>query len=416
MAGTFLNKLILEHVPGAQMHQYHGHLRDLPDEFLHLPVIGFVRNPWDWYVSMFFDYQRKKQYVFEIIAGRGALSFEEIVSRFLRLGDKSRLSKSLLAQLVRIAPTTINARRPARGELPGLRSEHFANYPENLGYYSWLFKLMYESKNDHRIHIGRFENLREEALRLFELTGTPITKGIVAYLKDAKVLNSSPRPRLYVNGYGPNLEELVAEKDQYLVDQFGYEFSTAHKYPKADFFKHLGSADIDALTERVKNIPESLWDSENENKPNKFPKLNETRHIIFRFLNDTKNAFDFRDHPDLWDEWKNDLLPIMEQAALRLGYENYRFPRVMLAKMPAGGEISRHVDGDASFYVHKIHVPLITNPETIFHVAHESKHLPAGEMVEINNKRFHSVKNVGDQDRIHFIFECYNMDDYGKPS
>ena len=75
------------------MYQYHGHLRDLPEEFSHLPVIGFVRNPWDWYVSMFFDYKRKKQYVFEIIAGRGALSFEEIVSRFLNLGDNSDLPR-----------------------------------------------------------------------------------------------------------------------------------------------------------------------------------------------------------------------------------------------------------------------------------------------------------------------------------
>ncbi len=224
-AGTFLNKLILENVQGAKMLQYHGHLRDLPEEYSHLPVIGFVRNPWDWYVSMFFDYQRKKQYVFGVLAGRGDLSFEEILSRFLRLGDNSDLSKRLLAQLVQFAPKTINVRNPARRELPGLRSEHFANYPENLGYYSWLFKLMYESEIDHRIHIGRFENIREEVRRLFEQTGTPITEGIVAYLKNAKVINSSSRPRSYLNGYEPELEQLVAEKDKYLVDQFGYVFS-----------------------------------------------------------------------------------------------------------------------------------------------------------------------------------------------
>ena len=396
------------------MHQYHGHLRDLPGEFSHLPVIGFVRNPWDWYVSMFFDYQRKKQYVFQVISGRGVLDFKATVARFLRLGDNSDLSNRLLGQLIQAAPTSINVRNPARRELPGLRSEHFENYPENLGYYSWLFKLMYESETDQRIHIGQFENLREEALRLFELTGTPITKSISAYLKDAKVLNSSPRPRSYINGYGPELEQLVAEKDKYLIDQFAYVFSEADKYPKTDFFKHLGSADIDALIERVKNIPESLWDSENENKPNKFAKLNDTCHIIFRFLTNTKKAFDFNDHPVLWDEWKDVLLPIMEQAAIRLGYKNYRFPRVMLAKLPAGGEISRHVDGDASYYVHKIHVPLITNPDTIFHVAHQSKHLPAGEIYEVNNRRSHAVENDGEHDRIHLIFECYNVDDYGK--
>ena len=105
----------------------------------------------------------------------------------------------------------------------------------------------------------------------------------------------------------------------------------------------------------------------------------------------------------------------MEQAAIRLGYKNYSFPRVMLAKLSAGGEISPHTDRRASHFIHKIHVPLITNPETIFRVGRQAKHLPAGEIIEVNNKRNHAVKNDGELDRIHFIFECYNMDDYGKP-
>jgi len=29
-------------------------------------------------------------------------------------------------------------------------------------------------------------------------------------------------------------------------------------------------------------------------------------------------------------------------------------------------------------------------------------------------ERTHAIKNDGDQDRFHFIFECYNLDDYGK--
>ena len=414
-AGTFLNKLIMEHVPGAQMIQYHGHLRDLPEQFSHLPVIGFVRNPWDWYVSMCFDYQRKKQYVFEIISEQSALGFKPTVSRFLKLGDNSDLNKGLLEQLVKAAPTRINARNPARHHMPGLRSEHFANYPDNLGYYSWLFKLMYESEIDHRIHIGRFENLREEALRLFEITGTPITEGLAAYLKDAKVLNASQRPKLYINGYESELEQLVAEKDKYLIDRFGYVFSDTSKYPKTEFFNHLGSTNVDDLIERVKNIPEFLWESENAYKPNQFAQLNDTRHIIFRFPVGPESVFDFRDHDILWDEWKEDLLPIMEQAAIRLGYKDYRFPRVMLAKLPAGGEISEHTDALSSHYIHKIHVPLITNPDTIFHVGGQARHLPVGEIIEVNNKRTHAVKNDGKQDRIHFIFECYNMSDYGKP-
>ncbi len=116
------------------MLQYHDHLRDLPGAFLHLPVIGFVRNSWDWYVSMFFDYRRKQQYAFEIISGGGVLGFEETVSRFLRLGDNSVQSRRLLDRLIHASPKVINAQTPPRFGNSGLRSEHFAIFPENLGY------------------------------------------------------------------------------------------------------------------------------------------------------------------------------------------------------------------------------------------------------------------------------------------
>jgi hypothetical protein len=414
--GTFLNKLILEQFPGARKIQYHGQLRDLPAEYSELPVIGFVRNPWDWYVSMIFDYKRKKQYVFQILSDRGTLGFQETVSRFLSLGDGSEQSKRLLEQLAKAAPITINAQNPARRHLPGLRSEQFENYPENVGYYSWLFQLMFETENPERVLIGRFENLREEALRLFEEAGAPITKGIRDYLRDAKPLNSSPRPLSYARGYSPALEQLLAVKERYLVDRFGYGFRESSKYPKADFFRKLGSVDVEALVERVKNIPDSQWDSENEAKPNKFARLNDTSHIIFRYIESPKNVFDFDDHPILWDEWKEMLSPIMEQTAKSLGYKKYRFPRVMLARLPAGGEISEHSDADASHYIHKIHVPLLTNPGSQFRVGQRTMHLPVGDIIEVNNKRNHAVRNDGACDRIHLIFECYNVDDYGKGS
>lgn len=412
--GTFLNKLIMEHVPGARMIQYHGHLADLPEDYTHLPVIGFVRNPWDWYVSMYCDYRRKQQYVYQILSDRGVLGFRETVARFLNLGDNSIGSKRLLDQLGKAAPTSINAQAPGRRGVPGLRSEHFANFPENQGYYSWLFRLMFKTGHNADIRIGRFEKLREEALRLFEECGTPITNEIDRYLQRARALNPSPRPSSFTGGYPPELEQLVAEKDKFVIDRYGYEFSESQNYPKTEYFSHLGTADVGALTERVRKCPESLWETENKNKPNKFARINETRRIIFRFLSKPENMFDFHDHPVLWDEWKNDLLPIMEQAAQSLGYENYQFPRVMFAKLAAGGEVSGHSDGEASHYIHKIHVPLITNKDTLFQVGRQSKHLPVGEIYEVNNKRVHSVRNDGNEDRIHFIFECYNVDDYGK--
>jgi len=224
-AGTFLNQLIMKQVPGARMLRYHGHLRDLPAEFAHLPVIGFVRNPWDWYVSMFFDYRRKQQYVFQVLSERGRLDFAATVTRFLTLGDGSDESRALLAELAAAAPREIDARQPGRNGLPGLCAADFEGYAEDQGYYSWLFRLMYAADVEHDVHIGRFENLRDDALRLLEATGTPVTDRMRRYLGEARAVNASPRPPSWGGGYSPELERLVADKDRYLVERFGYRFA-----------------------------------------------------------------------------------------------------------------------------------------------------------------------------------------------
>jgi hypothetical protein len=70
---------------------------------------------------------------------------------------------------------------------------------------------------------------------------------------------------------------------------------------------------------------------------------------------------------------------------------------------------------NASHYVHKIHIPLTTNPRTMFQVGNQKRHLEVGEIMEVNNKQMHAVYNDGPGDRIHFIFECCNLEDYGKP-
>lgn len=222
--GTFLNKLMLSRMPGARMLQYHGHLEDLPAEYAHLPVIGFARNPWDWYVSMFNDYRRKRQFVFRMISEGGTLGFERTVARFLNLGDGSALSQSLLRRLAAAAPEAIDAQRPGRDQLPGLRSEHFADFPPGVGYYGWLFERMFRSRREHRVLVGRFEDLREEALRLFEETGAPVSKRVAGYLRLAPPLNASPRLAGVADAYSPELKKLVAERERTLVERFGYEF------------------------------------------------------------------------------------------------------------------------------------------------------------------------------------------------
>ena len=179
---------------------------------------------------------------------------------------------------------------------------------------------------------------------------------------------------------------------------------------KTESVRELGTVDVGRLREAVLAIPESVWDAENASKPNRFGALDATRHIVFRFVSNFRDWRDSYDGP-LWREWKPLLEPVLAQATKSYGYAGGAYPRVMLARMAPGGVIHPHRDQNpAAKWPHKIHVPLLTNDAVTFWVDGQSYHFAEGEAVEVNNMGVHGVENRGTTDRIHLIFEYYDLD------
>lgn len=81
--------------------------------------------------------------------------------------------------------------------------------------------------------------------------------------------------------------------------------------------------------------------------------------------------------------------------------------RANLVLLKALCSIARHVDkGDFLRSSHRIHIPIASNPECVFEVDGEYRHLPEGEMWEVDNTgKYHSVSNGGKTDRIHLIVD-----------
>ncbi len=179
---------------------------------------------------------------------------------------------------------------------------------------------------------------------------------------------------------------------------------------KTTTIRPLGPVDITALRDAVLAIPEDIWAAENAAKPNKFGVLDETRHIVFRFLD---NPTDWRrsyDRP-AWPHWRRILQPVLDRAVRDYGYARGVFPRVMLASMAPGGVIHPHIDATpAAKWPHKIHVPLTTNPGVVSFFGDQEHRFPVGEAVEVNNLGPHWVCNTGATARIHLIFEYYDAD------
>jgi hypothetical protein len=179
---------------------------------------------------------------------------------------------------------------------------------------------------------------------------------------------------------------------------------------KTQTVRRLGRVDISALRDAVARLPEEMWDQENASKPNRFAALDATRHIVFRFVSSLYDWRIFYERP-LWNEWSELILPVLREAIKPYGYARGEFPRVMLARMAPGGIIHPHKDASPSAkWPHKIHVPLQTNEGVTFFVDDEPFHLPEGEAVEVNNMGKHAVENRGSTDRIHLIFEYYDLD------
>lgn len=179
---------------------------------------------------------------------------------------------------------------------------------------------------------------------------------------------------------------------------------------KTQTVRRLGPVDISALRPAVLAIPEAVWNAENAGKPNRFEALDSTRHIVFRFVSNFQDWRQSYPRP-LWEEWKALLEPVLQQATADYGYTSGEYPRVMLARMAPGGEIQPHRDGNpAAKWPHKIHVPIQTNDRVVFSVEGVPYYMAEGEAVEVNNMGVHAVANGGDTDRIHLIFEYYDLD------
>lgn len=169
----------------------------------------------------------------------------------------------------------------------------------------------------------------------------------------------------------------------------------------------LDSVDVTLLKDLIGQLSSQVWVKENERKENNFPCFHHTEHIIFRFIEGNRNHLKFYSNP-IWEVFKSTLLPIMNQVTASYKFIQPEYPKVMLARLKAGGSIDIHRDGAGSnLCTHKIHIPLVTNSQAKFLVKNDSYHLKYGKAYEVNNITLHGAENHGDFDRIHLIFEVF---------
>lgn len=214
--GTFLNEALVRHVPGARQLGYHLPRSRIPEDCRGLPVLGFVRSPWSWYVSWYaFQYSLpQRNALFNTMSDGGRLDFSGTVRNLLELGGGSSLLDALLPKV------------PDDYVSKGLNLPRFAFERirgSQRGFYGFLFDHLYEPRAPGELRLGRQERLREDFLEQLAALDVPVSPGLRAFVEEGAARNTSPHG-FYTSYYDAALRDLVAIRDANVINAMGYRF------------------------------------------------------------------------------------------------------------------------------------------------------------------------------------------------
>ena len=218
--GQFINRLLLGMLPDARPVLYHLPRSEAPYELADLPAIGFVRNPWDWYVSWFrFNATTpQRNPIFRGVSQDGRLDFKNSIMNMLYLGCANR--RALRERILALLPAERDNQLGS-----GITQRVLAGFSdEGRGYLTWLWRYMF-FVDGHlgNMQIGRMESLRPDLIRLLHSVGQPIDDKLRDVILTAPAVNVSPRGD-YRQYYDTELATLVATRDCEYLEQHPYIF------------------------------------------------------------------------------------------------------------------------------------------------------------------------------------------------
>ncbi|MEP6388717.1 MAG: aspartyl/asparaginyl beta-hydroxylase domain-containing protein [Halioglobus sp.] len=421
--GQTLSQILLSRMRGAQEVGYHYPVSLLPVSLSALPVIGMVRNPWDWYVSWYAFNTRPeiKNPVFLILSDGYQSDFTQTVTNLITLGDDSDRARQYRRALADVLPDNLQGNIGV-----GLSKSCMTTLGESgKGYFTWLFNRMHGNLDRASTHIGRFENLEADFLQLVQQCG--VGEEELASLQQG-FAETSPRNTSRHSHYScyfdDTLRDLVAARDADIIARYDYAFENQRAQSPTeplnrrsfdgatdDFVKMGGepvnylrlhdSIDVTPILDVLGGIEPQTWSQ--SGREARYEVHQDTSSLLLVHDADYRH-FEPTYHP-LYEKFAPALAPILSMISERHGGEGF-IGRVLIAKLRAGGRILTHADHVYSLIkCNRHHVPLITNEHAVFTIGGEDKVMRQGEMWEINNATTHSVYNGGDEDRIHLIVD-----------
>ena len=214
--GTFISEIIQKFFPSAQQIGYHLPRTLLPKEYSHLPVLGGVRNPWEFYVSWYHHVLPRDAAtpLVSWMTENGKHDFAGTARNALNLGVDDKRLDDLIDKL----PEQVDYRRR---NIPNITKEAMRKVRgTGVGYYTFRFNHLFGNAED--IFLCRPENLRQDLLSFLERIGAA-TDELRDYVLRLEKKNIAEY-RHYSTYYSPELAELVSVRDRQLIERFRFVF------------------------------------------------------------------------------------------------------------------------------------------------------------------------------------------------
>ena len=211
-AGTFIAKALQRELPKRSLRsgapgKLHPGWDDIPSDAMDRPVLLYVRNPWDWYVSWyhFVMATRPDNLVFRLLFAEGGNDFPTTVRNACEGipidGDPA------LEELI-----SRGGNRQMELQLQGY-DFYTARFLEFVG----------EGLDSDRLTIGRYESLFDDLECFLGRVGVSLTDAAKTRLRTGAPLNNTPH-KPYRHYYDAELRDVVGSCCRRLIDRFGYSF------------------------------------------------------------------------------------------------------------------------------------------------------------------------------------------------
>jgi hypothetical protein len=168
--------------------------------------------------------------------------------------------------------------------------------------------------------------------------------------------------------------------------------------------KCLGQVDIGPLRDQILAQPPAAW-REQLSRQQTYEVHRDTESIVMLFCEESWPDGEIYREPG-WDRLADVAMPLINSIIDSWYEPGGTVLRAMAAKLKVNGRIRPHRDTLRSFRMgHRIHIPITSSEYVRFTIAGKPFAFEPGNVYELNNQMVHSVVNMGDEDRITFIFD-----------